>query len=221
VPKSVIMEDIQKIKIDTDELIDAFGLQIGVDCAILEKWLSSTFLLSETMTSALEKLRVRIHKEDSAWNEEELKMRFLAFLFDYADLEVPKKIKLFYERPLSAVIDGYTVNVKCDCLLATPKGIGTPRNPYFFLQEFKKRKKNDDDAEGQMLAAMLVAQKINDNQQPIYGAFLQGRIWQFATLHDKNYCVSDIFDAAKTTDLHQIFFALLHLKEIILKTTLL
>jgi hypothetical protein len=88
------MEDIQKIKIDTDELIDAFGLQIGIDCAILEKWLSSTFLLSETMTSALEKLRVRIHKEDSAWNEEELKMRFLAFLFDYADLEVFKKLMI-------------------------------------------------------------------------------------------------------------------------------
>jgi hypothetical protein len=144
-------------------------------------------------------------------------MRFLAFLFEYADLEVPKKIKLFYERPLSAIIKGYAVTVKCDCLLATPKGIGTPRNPYFFLQEFKKRKKNDDDAEGQMLAAMLVAQAVNANEQPIYGAFLQGRIWQFATLHENNYCVSDIFDAAKVSDLHQIFFALLHLKLIILE----
>ncbi|MEY4905377.1 MAG: hypothetical protein RLZZ292_3192, partial [Bacteroidota bacterium] len=164
------MEDNQKIKIDTDELIDAFALQTGTECAILKEWLSSSFSLSETVSNGLEKLRIRIQKEDSAWNEEELKMRFLAFLFEYADLEVPKKIKLFYERPLSAVINGYTVNVKCDCLLATPKGIGTPRNPYFFLQEFKKRKKNDDDAEGQMLAAMLVAQQINANQQPIYGA---------------------------------------------------
>ncbi len=79
------MEDTRKIKIDTDELLDAFGLQIGTDCAVLEEWLSSTFELSETMMSALEKLRLRIHKADSTWNEEELKMRFLAFLFPFME----------------------------------------------------------------------------------------------------------------------------------------
>jgi hypothetical protein len=44
------------------------------------------------------------------WNEEELKMHFLSLIFDHADIELPDKIKLFYERPLSATVPNTPLN---------------------------------------------------------------------------------------------------------------
>jgi hypothetical protein len=100
-------------------------------------------------------------------------------------------------------------------MIATPFGVNTPLKPYFFLQEFKKQR-NAPDAEGQMLAAMLVAQQINDNEKPIYGCFLQGKNWTFTTLQQQNYCISRQYDATQPTELSHILGVLLHLKHIIL-----
>jgi hypothetical protein len=51
----------------------------------------------------------------------------------------------------------------------------TPDSPYFFLQEFKKKRgenRNDKpfDPEAQMLKAMLIAQNLNNDGKIIYGA---------------------------------------------------
>ncbi|MEN9611880.1 MAG: hypothetical protein RLZZ628_2694 [Bacteroidota bacterium] len=51
-------------------------------------------------------------------------------------------------------------------------GLNTPTKPYFFMQEFKKGKKSVDDAEGQMLVAMLIAQTLNADKKPVYGWLL-------------------------------------------------
>ena len=157
-----------------------------------------------------------MESEGDFWNEEELKMHFLAHVFAIADLNVLPKMKLFYERILKDTVGGYDIFVKCDCMVATPFGINTPKSPYFFLQEFKKAKKPDD-PEGQMLLAMIAAQHQNSNQKPIYGCWLQGKNWTFTTLHDKDYCVSPTYDASVTKELHQIIYILQHLKGIILK----
>ena len=70
------------------------------------------------------------------WNEEELKMNFLAHVFYVAQLQEENKIDIFYERTLSWEFNGKTERVICDCLLAKPFGIYAPQIPYFFLQEF-------------------------------------------------------------------------------------
>jgi hypothetical protein len=205
-----------KLKYDIDDILDAFTLKRNLGCLELSEWLSQKYEIQLEHITLLENLRYLLEMEGEFWNEEELKMHFLAFLFHIADLKEKDKFKLFYERPLSAIIDGYELNVICDAMVATPKGIGKPKKPYFFLQEFKKQK-NAPDAEGQMLMAMLVAQYENQNNFPIYGCYLQGKNWTFATLHDKNYCVSSQFDATKKDDLYQIVYALKHLKVMILK----
>lgn len=205
-----------RLKSDIDDIFDAFAFKRSTKCEILNHWFSTTSKLTEIQEAILEEKRLLLIEEGDGWNEEELKMQFLAFLLDIVRINEPDKIKLFYERPLSAIIDNYELNVICDAMVATPKGIGKPKKPYFFLQEFKKQK-NAPDAEGQMLMAMLVAQHENQNNFPIYGCYLQGKNWTFATLHEKNYCVSQQFDATKKDDLYQIIYALKHLKIMILK----
>ena len=142
-------------------------------------------------------------------------MHFLSFVFHAAKPEIRNKIKLFYERPLAGVVRGTSLSVVCDAMLATPFGINTPKAPYFFLQEFKKGKKAQDDAEGQMLIAMLIAQEQNKDNKPLYGCYLQGRFWYFASLHGTQYCLSKAYDATQTDQLIQIIHILQNLKSII------
>lgn len=211
------MQNTIKLILDAEDVLDAFSLKRNIGCALLDEWLDYQTKLDSTDEKLLEKKRLLLQEEGEYWNEEELKMKFLALLFEIADMTVPDKIKLFYERPLFAVIDGYEINVVCDAMLAVPKGVGKPQKPYFFLQEFKKQKGKSQDAEGQMLAAMVVAQFENSNQKPIYGSYVQGKYWTFSTLHNKNYCVSNSFDATNIEHLQKIVFALRNIKNLVLK----
>ena len=150
------------------------------------------------------------------WNEEELKMKLISILFFIADFEEDGKITTFYERTLNEIVGNYTIHVVCDCLIASPLGLTTPKNPYFFLQEFKKQKGDSNDPEGQMLAAMLAAQHLNNDGKPIFGSWLTVSIWIFTILDGKNYYFSNAFDATNKDDLLQIVFILRKLKDLIL-----
>jgi hypothetical protein len=97
--------------------------------------------------------------------------------------------------------------------VATPTSFNRPKNPYFFLQEFKKEKAMIKTPEAQMLAAMLIAQQQNNNQQPLYGSFVIGAHWHFTTLVEKQYCLSRSFDATNYKDLKQIVFILRKIKD--------
>ena len=207
--------DFKKVNYDIDQVLGYFGLQAGVDCQILKKWLSVKVPDDYQLPELLEEQRKRLVIEGDVWNEEELKMHFLSFVFAFARFEVPQKIKLFYERSLSANINNEPFLVICDALLASPYGINTPKNPYFFLQEFKKEKKTVNDAEGQMLLAMLIAQELNQNDEPIYGCYLQGKIWRFTTLKGKKYCFSQPYNADRPNELAQILHILQELKNLI------
>jgi hypothetical protein len=209
--------NLKKIKYDTDIIISTFGLSRNIYCGVLKNWLDSTtqpelIQIPEYLHKAHQKLIV----EGDFWNEEELKMQFLAHLFSEIDFNEPYKIKIFYERPLSTIVNGEQLSVICDSLLATPTGINIPTIPYFFLQEFKKGK-NADDAEGQMLTAMLIAQTLNKNDKTVYGAYLQGKFWVFCTLNAQKYCVSQTFDATDTLQLKKIIAILKRLKILIME----
>jgi hypothetical protein len=76
--------------------------------------------------------------------------------------------------------------------------------------------KSAPDVEGQMLAAMVVAQYENGHKNPVYGCFIQGKSRIFTTLHQSDYCISRQFDATQEEDLFQIFYALRRLSVLIL-----
>jgi hypothetical protein len=215
------MEKHEKLPLDINTLLDVFNIDVIEKCLALDNWLDANYILTPTQTELLKAAQVSFLLQGDEWNEEELKVKFLSFLFFIADIDTPKKIQTFYERSLSAIISGELLTVKCDCMVATPKGKGAPKYPYFFLQEFKKQKGDKADPEGQMFAAMLIARQLNpvlENQgiMPIYGAWLVGNQWRFTVLDQNQYAYSRYYDATNSEDLHQIVYILRKLKDIIL-----
>ncbi len=210
------MEELKKLDYDLDQIADAFGIQPVGHCDNLDKWMSVSYNLTATETEIVNDLHAEMIEIGDYWNEEELKIQFVGSVFYVAKLKVPNQIRVFFERAISAEIDGYKLAVIADCMVATPKKFSTPRNPYFFLQEFKKGKGEKNDPEAQMLTAMLIAQHQNADNKPVYGGFLVGSEWRFTTLIDKNYCISRKFDAMQMPDILQIVYSLRHLKDMIL-----
>ncbi len=205
-----------KLQNDTDLLLDTFQLQKVVNTPIIQNWMSATGELTEIQAIILEDVYQKTFLKVSGWNEEELKMKLISLLLYIANLEEEGKISTFFERDLSADIHGNRLSVTCDCLVASPLGLSSPKLPYFFLQEFKRRKKHGGDPEGQMLAAMLIAQHLNKDNKPVFGAWLTGSIWEFAILIDRTYHTSYSINADEKSDLLQIIFILRKLKELIL-----
>jgi hypothetical protein len=201
---------------DLSFIAEVFELNRTTKNEVLNSWLSSTFTLTVEENHILDKIYEEIAEDGDYWNEEELKIKAVGLLFFLADITVKNKIKVFYERPLSAKIKGYTISVITDCMVATPMIFNSPKMPYFFLQEFKKGKGEKKDPEAQMLSAMLIAQEINQDNLPIYGGFLVGSNWRYATLIGKDYAISRLYDASNKKDLLQIVFILRKLKDLIL-----
>lgn len=200
-----------------DEIFAFFKLKKIDKCKHLKEWQNISYELNDYERTTLENKHQLMRAEGDYWNEEELKIYFIAFVFDTAAINVASKVKVFFERQLAEVIKDKYFSVKCDCMIATPLGLNTPQKPYFFLQEFKKGKKNPDDPEAQMLTAMLIAQEKNKNDFPIYGSWVVGRSWFFAVLADKEYCVSKVYDTTQWKDLLQVVFMLRHLRDIVLR----
>ncbi len=210
------METLKKLSTDTDILLDAFQIEKVYGGTLIENWVTSTSKLTSSQSELLEDIYLQSFKKVGGWNEEEVKMKLISFLFYIADIEEEGKISTFYERELTADIDNKRLTVTCDCLIASPLGLSSPRLPYFFLQEFKRRKRTQNDPEGQMLAAMLIAQHKNNDGKPVYGAWLTGSFWEFAILKDKTYFSSYTFNSVERQDLLQIVFILRRLKDLIL-----
>ncbi len=206
----------RKIAYDINTLLDEFGVEIVKNHPVLVNWLDATFQPVPENAILLETCRLNYLEQGSEWNEEELKLKFLGFIFYIADVEVKSQILTFYERPLSAIINDIQLSVIVDCMIATPKGKGVPKAPYFFLQEFKKQKGDKNDPEGQMFAAMLIAQQFNHDDKPVYGAWLVGNQWQFTTFTDNKYSYSRYYDATDKEDLLQIVAIIHHLKALVL-----
>ncbi len=206
----------EKLPYDIDILIDTFALQSQENCEILQKWMQASFAITEMEILIINELHQDMAKRGDYLNEEELKIRFVGMMFFLAKIEVENEIRVFYERSMAAEVNGYPLAVIADCLVAQPFGYNTPRTPYFFLQEFKKGKGEKNDPEAQMLMAMLIAQSKNNDDKPLYGGFLVGTDWRFATLIAKNYCTSEKFDMMKKQDMIQMMFVLRKLKDLIL-----
>ena len=128
------MESVKKIGYDVDEIIGTFNLIIKEECTILENWLNARYNFTPFEQKIIDDLAIEMNNIGDYFNEEELKIRFIGQLFYLAAIEIPKKVRVFYERPLSAKVDNHNLSVICDCLVATPVGYNTPQYPYFFLQ---------------------------------------------------------------------------------------
>jgi hypothetical protein len=210
------METPLKIGFDLSLMMKTFNLEIDRKAPELQDWLSGIYELDNIQTLLLDQLFEEVEEDGGYWNEEELKIQFVGMIFRIANITVRNKIKVFYERPLTALVKGYQLSVVSDCLVATPLPFNTPDAPYFFLQEFKKKRGEKKDPEAQMLTAMLIAQELNKDNKTLYGGYLIGHNWHFAILTGKKYAISRQYDATDKKDLLQIVFILRKLKDLIL-----
>jgi hypothetical protein len=211
------IENIEKLNhYDGFEVIERFNINKNQTCETLEDWLNASGHFSAFELELIQKIQKELDLHGRAWNEEELKINFIGIVFLLADINVPNKIQTFFERRLSGVVERIPISVAVDGMVASPTKAGRPQMPYFFLQEFKRSLGDDHDPEGQMLAAMILAQELNQDGKPLYGCWLQGKNWNFTTLVGRDYCVSKQFDATERDDLHQIIFILRKLKDLIL-----
>jgi hypothetical protein len=200
---------------DLTEILSTFELNDMGECVHLAEWLNASFVFSNTEHEILEDLYLDIRTSGEYMNEEELKTRMVGLIFYAAKIDTPNRIRVFYERSLAAKVDDISLAVITDCMVATPLR-SSPFLPYFFLQEFKKAKREKRDPEAQMLTAMLIAQSKNNDNKPIYGSYMIGTSFHFTTLIGKNYCVSEKYDAVRKDELFQIVSILRKLKELIL-----
>ncbi len=201
---------------DLSLIVKTFDIQVARHSDLLTEWLSAQYELDTVEQANFDALFADAEEDGGYWNEEELKINFVGAAFRLAKVNVKNRIKVFYERPLSAAVGEHTLSVIADCLVAVPLPFNTPSNPYFFLQEFKKRKGDKHDPEAQMLTAMLIAQEINQDGKPVFGGYLIGQNWNFAILDGRTYCQSRQYDAARRDELLQIIFTLRKLRELLL-----
>jgi hypothetical protein len=212
------MRNIEKINhYSCEEVIETYNIISVQECSVLKNWVNtSPFPLSAIQVELLSELPAEYKENYIGWNEEELKMNMISVIFRVANVNEKGLVKTFYERRLSGKVESRLISIVVDCMVAKPTKAIRPETPYFFMQEFKRSKGDSHDPEGQMLAAMILAQELNQDGKPLYGCWVQGKMWNFTTLVGKDYCASKSFDATELDDLHQIVFILRKLKELIL-----
>ena len=198
---------------DREFLEETFGIIQIRHIPLLAEWQKNkdNYAVNEFEYYLLNNIQEVLIDRVDDWNEQELIENFIGPLFaliNYNTLEYG----LFSERFLKAVIGDYELSGNPDAIIA--KGRRSPKIPYFCFHEYKKEQENKGDPVGQCLAAMLVAQELNNNMRPIYGITVKGEKWQFIVLHGKEYAISKSY-ISTDEELFEIVKLLKHLKTII------
>jgi hypothetical protein len=175
-----------------------FGINQLNSLQSLAKWLEvqSNMPLSD----AVETLRNSLLDNVTTWNEDELKMLFIAPFLIHFGFNNPPHYRIFTQRLFTLTTPTVEASGKIEWLIALGKQ--TPKKPFFFLQEYKPEKNSGNDPLGQLLIAMVDVQTLNENPtKPLYGCYIIGRFWFFVVLEDKQYGVSRAYDATQIDDL--------------------
>lgn len=152
------------------------------------------------------------------WSEEDLKMKFISFVVELGHLTTGNNIVTYFDKTISATVDGTKLTVKSDFMIA--KGLyDVFTTPYFHFQEYKPHKNPSGDSMAQLLEAFLIAQVKNKNNKPLYGIEIIGATWRFVVMEGREYCVSGVFDCTDKEDLLKII-SILRKFRMILETRL-
>ena len=181
-----------------------FGLRQIETHPVLDNLLQQKVEVSDFERQLLLSLRKRLYDNVLHWNEQELSLHFIGPLLHAVNFS-SYEFNIFAERYLVGEVDGETIVGYPDGLIA--KGRREPEIPYFCLQEYKHPpfvppdsggiKGGEGDPVGQCLAAMLVAQELNQHHHPVYGCYILGRNWFFMVLQGREYAISHEYDATQ------------------------
>jgi hypothetical protein len=180
---------------------------------LLSKWIenSKEYSIDEYENRTLNQLQSALKYRVDDWNELELIENFISPIFALVNFNT-LEYGLFSERFIKAIVGEYELSGNPDAVVA--KGRRSPKIPYFCFNEYKKEQESKGEPKGQCLAAMLVAQELNNKQRPIYGVVVKGLMWNFMILQSKEYAISKPYQAIDE-DIYIIAKLLKHLKTII------
>lgn len=194
-------------------IVKTFGLSNVLDgFQLLDKWLTVDNDLDTQTIEELEKLRLKLRKRINGWNEETLKMKFIAFILNMVDYDTDD-LEGVFDAELKGVVQGKNLSVVADYALCSYT-FDLKEQPYFYFHEYKPRKKSKDPF-AQLLLAMLIAQEKNEVQRPLYACAVIGELWYFMILDGKTYSISNGYVAANADDLQTILLILRKFKHIL------
>ncbi len=186
-----------------EEVEDTFNVVIQKHSSLLQGWLEITESVVATQEEEimLNELCERLQDHVWDWNEWELKVKFIMPLLLAVNFD-QERYQSFIEREISVLIENERLVGTVDFVVASGKR--SPKRPYFFINEFKKEKESSNDPLGQLMVAMISAQRLNNDNNPLYGAYVMGRFWFFVVLHGQEYSTSLAYDATKH-DIKELF----------------
>lgn len=193
-----------------EEVENEFGIRPTSKSQLLDEWLGINPSPSEVEQQVLTNLQRRLAEGSYAWNEQELIAKFIAPLLSLVDFQQEKYCD-FLNRELSVPYKNDTLKGDVDFVVA--QGRHSPQRLFFFLHEYKKENSQKDPL-GQLMIAMVAAQLLNQDEQPLYGAYIIGRYWHFVVLEGKSYTVHIGFNGAGD-EIQSIFAALQNMRSII------
>jgi hypothetical protein len=196
-----------------DKIDDAFNTKQVWQMNVLDELLAFEYTPNEMEAWFLKELQSVYSLGGDNWNEVELENKFISPLIVIAKLN-DERYSYFLERDLQVTIGDYDISGKVDGMIAS--GYRNPKKPFFCLKEYKRQTDPNGDPVGQAMIAMLAAQALNDNDNPVYGCYVIGRSWNFMALVGKEYAISNVYTCT-TDELLDIFRILKGLKSIIEK----
>ncbi len=193
------------------EVEETFNIVIQKHHECLTQWFADIAVPSPAEENWLTELKEKLQDHVWDWNESELKGKFIFPLLLAINFD-EEQYQSFIERDISVEIDNEKLSGTVDFIVASGKRY--PKHPYFFIHEFKKERESSGDPLGQLLITMIAAQKLNNDNQPIYGCYVMGRLWFFVVLEKREYATTLAYDATKD-DIRDIFGILTNAKRMI------
>jgi hypothetical protein len=194
-----------------EEVWETFGVCKIPNVNGMQAWLTAQETITPDEFILIEKLRERLAEEHEAWQEDELKFLFISRIINLIDYWHLPEYKTFTQRMFDTMVPNIhnePVRMRGRVEFFVAKGIQTPRTPLFFLHEYKPQTGLSADPHGQLLAAMVAAQHLNNDGTPLYGCFIIGKDWKFVLMDGKEYSVSRSYDATISTEIIQIIHIL-------------
>jgi hypothetical protein len=201
------MKPFERWKYEEIEL--TFGTERVKNLEVLDKWLKADEPIDDFENRTLKKCYDQLVRKVDAWNEDELKFFFISHIITLVDFSRPKVYSSFSQRTIAAKrkdLNNNEIDLRGRVEFFVALGEQIPRQPFFFLHEYKPlNKTTPSDPLGQLLIAMIATQTLNTVNRPLFGVYIIGSWWWFVVLEDNQYAVSESFDALKEVDLYKIY----------------
>ena len=192
---------------------NTFGFYQVDEIPELTAWINSKVPITNFEKELVFTLHQNTSYRINDWNEEGLKINFIAPLLAFINYNTDK-YTAFADEKMEVEVGDYLLTGKLDWFVA--KGFYKPETNIFFLQEYKRGKGNISDPDGQLLAEMLASRTLNNQDNEVmYGVVVIGRSWYFVVLKGREYAMSNFYDSMNTEKLIEIFEILKASKKII------